>query len=322
MTHFGAVVAFAATAIAACQAVPQTSLTLDAARAELATLISDVPGATRSWYDVSDDFGREMGPMKIVWVPEANAFAASYFTDNAGDLNYHANIATSADLEHWTWRVELATRASQPAIAAGPDGTYLVAWEQEPDPIYNVLEEFGSWDALLADQPSRHFDVPITTLACGEGTPSFESITADRVQLGFHYHGGCDRDRQAFGWTDWSTWHSELRPELDRALISQGVDGHIGDRDTVTYRGHEFMLLEGERVLDDWSTWQMFLYDAETTSAIPLEVRTVAGSVSFSNPSLALVDINGHPSLLVSLYIFTEGSRAGEDGTLIYYREL
>jgi hypothetical protein len=211
-----------------CQAAPQASLTIEAARTELGALISDVPVATKSWYNVVDDFGREMGPLDIIWVPEENAFAASYFTDNAGDLNYHANIATSTDLEHWTWRVELATRASQPAIAAGPDGTYLVAWEQEPDPIYIVLEQFAGWDDLLADRPARHFDVPITTPACGEGTPSFESVTADRVQLGFH--GGCDRDRQAFGWTDWTSWHSELRPELDQALISQGIDGHIGRR--------------------------------------------------------------------------------------------
>ncbi len=151
-----------------CQATPEAPSTLDAARAELAALITDVPGATKSWYSVTDDLGREMGPMDIIWVPEANAFATAYFTDNAGDLNYHANIGTSTDLGHWTWRVELATRASQPAIAAGPDGTYLVAWEQEPDPIYIVLEQFDSWDDLLANRPARRFDVPITTPACGE----------------------------------------------------------------------------------------------------------------------------------------------------------
>jgi hypothetical protein len=263
-----------------------------------------------------------MGPSEIIWVPEAHAFAAAYYPGTDAGGHDRAHIATSTDLVNWTWRVEIADLAAMPAIAAGPNGSYVVAWEQEPDQIHMVLEEFASWDKLLANTPARHFDVPITTPACGEGTPSFESVAAERVQIGFHYHGSCERDRQAVGWTDWTSWQSDLRPEMDQALIDNGVGSHMGDRDSITYRGHEFMIIEAQRVLDDWSSWRLFLYDPESETALPLDIRTDAGSVSFGNPSLEMVDIGGRPSLLVSLYVFSEGSRGGEAGALIYYREL
>jgi hypothetical protein len=307
----------------ACQSnQPAPTVAIDAARAELAALISDVTASTKHWYDVTDDLGREMGPTDIIWVPEADEFAAAYFTYSDTDGQFHVQIATSVDLETWTWRVELASQASQPSITAGPAGTYLLAWEQEPDPIYIVLEEFAGWNDVLTDRPTRHFDVPITTPACGEGTPSFESVSAERVQIGFHYHASCERDLQAEGSTDWSTWQSSQRRSIDHALIKLGVEGHIGDRDSITYRGHDFTIVEGQRVLDDVSTWRLFLYDAETETALPLDIRTHAGSVSMGNPSVSLVDIAGRPTILVSMFVITEGSRAGEDLGLIYYREL
>jgi hypothetical protein len=310
-----------ALAVGACQSnLATTALPLEVARTELAALMLDVTTADAHRYRVLDDHGRWFGPSDIVWVAQAQTFAAVYFTHSDLDGQFHLQLATSSDLFNWTWRVELADRASQPSIAAGPDGRYLVAWEQEPDPIHMVLEEFASWDDLLADRPARHFDVPITTPACGEGTPSFESVSSERVQIGFHYHGGCERDRQAVGWTDWTTWESELRPELDQALIENGIEGHMGDRDSITYGGHEFMIIEGQRVLDDWSSWRLFLYDAETQSALPLEIKTHAGSVSVANSSVALVQIEGREAILVTLGIFTEGSLGGEDGGLVYYR--
>jgi hypothetical protein len=295
-------------------------MTLDAARAELAGLINDVAGATARAYDVVDDLNRSMGPTDVLWVPEANSFAAAYFTYDSDNVTSHVQIATSVDLATWTWRTSLASRASQPAIAAGPNGTYLVAWEQEPDPIHIVMEEFTTWADLLAARPVRHFDVPITTRACGEGTPSFESVTTERVQLGFHYHGGCERDREAYGWTDWTSWRSQLRPELDQALIDQGIDGHIGDRDSITYGGQAFQIVEGQGTLDDFGSWRLFLYDAWSGTATPLDVRA-GGSVSIANPSLELADVHGHAALIVSLYVM-ESPRLGEEGTLIYYRYL
>jgi len=304
-------------------ASPAPTVSIATARAELTALISDVTAADFFRYRALDDLGRWLGPTDIIWVPEAETFAAVYFTDSpAAPQRWHVQLATSADLATWTWRVELADQASQPSISESADGGYIVAWEQEPDPIYNVIAEYASWRDLLAAKTKRRFDVPITTPACGEGTPSIESVSSERVQIGFHYHASCERDLEAEGWTDWTTWHSSQRRSLDHALIDLGVEGHIGDRDTIEFRGHALMIIEGQRVLDDWSTWRQYLYDPETDAAEQLDIRTHARSVSMGNPSLTLIEVNGREALLVTLYIYSEGSHADEDGGLIYYRYL
>ena len=206
---------------ASCGSAPApTPVTIQAARAELRDLIVDVTAATAYRYKLTDDQGHHMGPTDVVWVPEARLFAGVFFAWDDRDQVFHLHVATSLDLMAWTWEVELAQMASQPAIAAMSDGGYVVAWEQEPDPIHMVIESFATWDDLRAGTVKRRFDVPITMPACGEGTPSIESASSQRVDLSFHYHGGCDLDRQASGSTDWTTWHvrrtSGTGPGADR----------------------------------------------------------------------------------------------------------
>jgi hypothetical protein len=82
------------------------------------------------------------------------------------------------------------------------------------------------------------------------------------------------------------------------------------------------MLLEGERVPGDWSSWRTFLSDGETGIADEVAYKTHAGSGAFGNPSISVVRIDGHDAILVTLYLFTEGSRGGEDEELIFYRTL
>jgi len=101
---------------------------------------------------------------------------------------------------------------------------------------------------------------------------------------------------------------------------STGVAGHIGDRDSFTYRGHPFMLIEGETVPGDWASWR--LYDPATRTAERVDIRTHGGSRSFSNPGVEIVTIDGRQSLLLTMDLFTEGAAPGEDGGLLYYRDL
>jgi hypothetical protein len=300
---------------------PEPTISVDSARTELVDLIVDVEASTAHRYRVTDNLGRWLGPTKIVWIPEASTFAASYFT-TSDDGHDRVQVATSTDLMNWTWRVELADQAAMPAIASSTDGGYVLAWEQEPDPIHMVIAYFSTWEDVLAGSETKRFEIPITMPACGEGTPSIEAASSERVDLGFHYHGDCERDRQAGGSSNWTSWQSTPRPALDEALASLGVDGHLGDRDTVSYHGHDLMLIEGQRVLDDWSSWRTFIYDAETNVAEQIDFRTHAGSVSLANPSITEVEINGRAAMVVTLYIFTEGARGNEDGELIYYRYL
>jgi len=317
-------VLFACVLATACQSTtpPTPATSIEDARAEFTRLVNDVTLSDAHAYRVLDDRGDWLGPIETVWVPEANLFAGVYFTYSESDKQFHVQLGTSTDLLTWIWRVKLGDRASQPSIEAGAGGHYIVAWEQEPDPIYMVIVDYSSWEDLLGARISRQFDVPITTPACGEGTPSIEAVTADRVDIGFHYHWACTRDLEAAGWTDWKTWHSSLRRDLVQTILDNGVQGHIGDRDIINFRGHDLMVVEGQTVPEDNSSWRLYLYDEETKIATPLNVKTHAGSPSMLNPTVEIVQINGREALLVTTFIYTEGSHGDEDGTLIYYRYL
>ncbi len=295
---------------------------IDAARAELKDLISDVTKADAFRYRTSDDVGRWMDTAKIIPILETGRFAAVYHTWGDADQAFHVQLATSGDLAHWTWRVELGSKASQPTIQRASDGGYVVAWEQEPDPIHLVVESFKSWEDLRAGVVARRMDLPVTMPACGEGTPSIRSASSTLVEIGFHYHGGCVADREAEGTTDWDTWQATARHDIDDALMRAGARGHIGDRDEIMFRGHELMLIEGQLALDDFGSWRMFLYDDETGVAEQLPIKTHAGSQAFSNPAIEQVEIGGKPALMMGFYLFTEGARGEEDGELTYYRTL
>ena len=322
-TRFVAIAALVLVVGASCQAGHgSTRTTIGAARTELRDLIEDVTAATAARYGVTDDAGHTMDGAAITTIVEAGLFAAVYHTWSDRDQAFHVHLATSTDLTQWRWRVELARLASQRAIAAGSDRGYVVAWEQEPDPIHNVLTYYPTWDDLSHGRATRRFDIPITMPACGEGTPAIDSASTSRVALTFHYHGGCTRDRQASGTTDWTTWTGEGRPDVDQAIVDEGAVGHIGDRDSIEFRGHELTLIEGQLRYEDPASWRTFLYDDESGSAEALPFRTAARSVAFSNPSIEQVTINGVDAIVVTLYVLSEGARGTGGGELIYYRTL
>jgi hypothetical protein len=299
------------------QAAPSTAADVPA---ELRGLIEDVTAATAHRYGATDDAGHVMDTAKVIQVPGPGAFAAVYHAWSEADGAFHVHLATSDNLLDWTWRRELARLASQPTIAPTSDGGYVVAWEQEPDPIHLSIVLYASWGDLLAGRVARRIDPPVTTPACGEGTPSIEAASSTRVDLAFHYHAGCDLDREAGGSTDWTTWQAATRPAVDRALANAGVTGHMGDRDRITYRGHDLTLIEGQLLAEDVRTWRTFLYDARTGEAQALHFRTHAGSAAFSNPTITQVEIDGREAIVVTLYVISEAAAAGEDGELIYYR--
>jgi hypothetical protein len=292
------------------------------ARTELRRLVEDLTMATASRYGLTDDRGNVMDGAKIITIPEAGAFGAVYHTWSASDAAFHVHLATSTDLTQWTWRREFGREASQPTIAAASDGGYVVAWEQQPDPIHLVLAYYATWDDLQAAHATRRIDPPVTTPACGEGTPSIESASSARVEVAFHYHADCTRDREAGGTTDWTTWQATTRPALDQALLDIGVMGSHGDRDRISFRGHDFTLIEGQLVQDDWRTFRVCLYDAASGRAELMNIRTHAGSTAFANPTIGQVEIDGHRVIVVTLFLPQEGARGHESGELIYYRTI
>jgi hypothetical protein len=297
---------------------PEVS-TLDHARSELRSYIENVTQATASRYGVMDDQSNVMDTVKIIAVPEAGGYAGVYHTYRSDTGAFDVHLATSSDLMNWTWKVELASKASQPTIKPASDGGYVVAWEQEPD-NHLKFAYYSSWTNLLNGVVSKTLDAPRRLSSCAEGTPNLYSASSTFLDVGFHFNANCELDRQARGTTDWRTWNPVEQPLLDRALLVHGVMGGVGDRDAISFEGFDFTLLEGQVIRDDWRSWRVFLHDDETDGAEQLNIRTHAGSVAFTNPTIEHIEIDGQKAILVTLFIPQEGAEGVEAGQLIYYR--
>ncbi len=290
------------------------------ARNELKAAIEDVVGATGVSYQATDDQGHEMDGAKIIAGPGSDSFVALYHS-LAGDDTFGVHLATSTDLMNWTWRVKLAGSASMPTIRVTLEGGYFAAWEQEP-PNHLKVVYYPTWDALLAGVPTRAFEPPLSLSSCAEGTPNLYVATPTFLDIGFHYYDGCDVDRQARGTSDWTSWSASPERGLEDRIRTLGVAGGVGDRDTVTFRGFDFTVIEGQAVNNDWRTWGVYLVDETAGFAERLDLRTDGASTAFTNPTLAEIEVSGRPALVVTLFVPQEGAHGGEVGELIYYRIL
>ena len=289
------------------------------ARAELRYYIERVRQAAARRYRTYDDVGHTMDGLKIIANPDVGGFIGVYQTYREGTFDAH--LATSTDLLHWTWRVVLDRSAAQPTIKVAGAG-FVVVTETDGDNHLRFYYYYDSWQALLNASPSRTYDAPRTLSPCAEGTPNIYAGDNTRVEVGFHYWSQCDVGRQARGVTDWNSWSAAPEPALDSAIIAYGIAG-VGDRDgPLTFRGYQFAVIEGEGVRNEWDSWRVFLYDYQTQTADLLNIRTDAGSISFGNPTIEQVEIGGHRALVMTLFVFLDGSVANENGSLVYYRTL
>jgi hypothetical protein len=118
--------------LAACQQYPATSaVTVQAARAELRDLITDVAAATAYRYRATDDLRRWIGPLEIVRIPEAATFAGVNHTMSDSDGQFHVQLATSSNLMDWTWQIELARRAPTVARMASSSSTVICDHDED-----------------------------------------------------------------------------------------------------------------------------------------------------------------------------------------------
>jgi len=288
------------------------------ARAELRYYIERVKRSDSRQYRTTDDLGHTMDGLKIIANPAASGFIGVYQTYRAGTFDAH--LATSTDLLHWTWQAVLDRSAAQPTIKAAGAG-FVVVTETDGDNHLRFYY-YDSWHSLLHATPSRTYDSPRTLSPCAEGTPSIYAGDNVRVDVGFHYWSNCDVGRQARGVTDWISWSAATDPTLDNAIVAHGMAG-VGDRDgPLTFRAYQFAVIEGEGVRNQWDSWRVFLYDYQTHTADQLNIQTDAGSISFGNPTIEQVQIGQRQALVMTLFVFLDGSRADENGSLVYYRTL
>lgn len=200
-------------------------------------------------------------------------------------------------------------------------------------------------DALLHGQFAREFTAPRRLSPTAEGTPSITKVkqtrrllSRSRIEVGMHYfadldgNGTSDADRQATAvLSGFSRWQARPAPQLDDALMhapflhpdyAQAPRGNIGDRDQIVFDGVRLDLQEAQYVPGDYSSWRPFLIDPRGGVPRPLQIVTHGGSKSFGNPTATALEApSGRDAVLVTVYVFSEGSAPGENGPLIYYRE-
>ncbi|WP_428955838.1 hypothetical protein [Streptomyces sp. cg35] len=292
-----------------------------AATARFAALAAYVTQADGHRYGATDRTGRTMDAAQIVQDGDGT-YLAVYHTMLA-DGRFHAAVATSADLVHWQRRHDFGPGSSQPTLAADGRGGYVLAYEKDPD-NHIAVRGYDGPRALLAGRSARSFDAPRTLSSCAEGTPAITAVHGDTVELTGHYRADCDTDRQLTATLrDFTHWHAAPVPRLDRAVEAYGNSGNIGDRAPLELAGQPMVLIEGQRLRDDFAGWSTYAYDPASGRADRIPLRTHRGSTSFANPSATLLtDPGGRPALLVSLFIPREGAAPGESGQLLYWREL
>ncbi|KAJ6549515.1 hypothetical protein DFH09DRAFT_1168990 [Mycena vulgaris] len=294
----------------------------DSTRARLLSLIVDVNAADGVVYSAKDNQGRTMDTVKIIQAPEGDYMAVYHTLRDDG--RFHSAIATSTDPLHFTFSADFGAGSSQPTLFFVGDGMYVMAWEQDPN-NHIAVRYFANRASLLAANPTRSFDTPMTLSACAEGTPNIYSVKLNPdighsfIDIGGHYFW----DRQQRGnLANFNHWVTSPRPDVDDAVLFWGVHGNIGDRDAVAFDGFQFQLMEGQGTFGDFGSFRTFLYEFSTGNADRVSVTTARGSTAFANPSISTIKSpNGQNAVVVGMFLPSEGAATGEAGPLIYYRK-
>lgn len=204
---------------------------------------------------------------------------------------------------------------------------------------------YPSLERLLSGHHSREFTAPRQLSSTAQGTPSITSavlaggLSRSRIEVGLHYradtdgNGYPDDDRQGSATlTDFRSWSSRVESSLNGALATTtdlhapyetAPTGNYGDRDDVVLDGAALQVIEAQYRRGDFGSWRLFLRDRASGSLRALRVATPGGSSALGNPTVThLLSPNGRPAVLVTAFVFGEGSAAGEPGPLVYFREL
>lgn len=303
---------------------------------QLINLIQDVRAAKGYRYGTRDSQGSTMDTAKVIENP-SGGYLAAYHTGNT------VRLATSTDMLNWTYKVTLDPASSQPTIMAISSGGFIMAAEYNNGSGGQLrLKHYPNLTALYAGSADKTYTAARTLSNCNEGTPSINSVSLNPdisnsvIDLGIHYHRNCDVDRQARATlTNFTTWTTQAQPALDTALISaatavgQTVNGNVGDRDTLPFGGslyniHEVQYVKGSTGQNgSFASWRPYIYNHSTGAAKLLTLTTHKGSTAFANPTFTLVKSpSGAPSIVVTMFVPSEGAASGEGGELIYYSTL
>jgi hypothetical protein len=268
------------------------------ARNDLLKHLAAAPLAVRT--SLHDAVGNTMDTAKVIQARRSN-YLAVYATGNV------IKLAASNDMVSWLYVTDLDTSATQPYIAHGPNGSYMLADEKydtngvTSGSSHLFFKHYGSLSALLAGK-SDWFAIPASNLSlrgdrfyslCNEGTPDIHGISPvgqrgfDVVKFGFHYNSHCGApgpDREGYGTfqvasIDSSTgqatarWFTTEDTPRDNAVANIGYTGSRGGRDDIT-----------------WHNWRFSIQEAQCGSQIAADCSVGKRAYGFTNWRYALYD--------------------------------
>jgi hypothetical protein len=210
---------------------------------------------------------------------------------------------------------------------------YLLAFESASRNGTSQIEvvHYASYSSLMAAHPDRTKTLPRHLSTSNEGTPSFhavdywDGVNDSRIVIGFHYNTGDGVDRNGIGlFTDFSRWIERSNVKLNHAIEKAGVRGSIGARNSVTLNGARYQLVEGQRVKGQWKAWRIFLYEPAVDVVARIRMSTTHGShLSVGVPRASiLTDASGQSLLVLSAFVYRQGSPRATHGELIWWRPL
>jgi acid phosphatase type 7 len=170
------------------------------------------------------------------------------------------------------------------------------------------------------------------------------------ITIGFHYNEAADcsgLSRQAIGrltltsgsleLASWVTskdrnankllLHSPVLngsiPSTDPNTRANDLRGHIGDRDSIVFKGRAFSVIEAQRVPGDPATWSTYLFDREDNTIFKLGVRStpvIQGleATAFKNPTLSDITVpdgtpDGARAIASTYFIPSQGATPGQE---------
>ena len=318
---------------------PQLVVTPDDERAVRLAGLLDPAAAQTFVAGARDNAGTSLAGLDVIEAPPLAGVPGRYigvYHALAGSV-FVTKLATSDNLETWTYRGDIDVHATQATLAALPDGGFVVAFERDtPDPVYVsrsnlALRHYASWPALAAGAFDRHLDLPRTLAQTAEGTPAIDVARWNgpddsQIAITFHYLKNIAVDRQASGVLEnfaAAGWAPQAATAFNELFIRLGTRGNLGDRAELRFENHAFAVVEAQSVKASFGTWRVYLYDRERNEARLLALRLPAGSWAIGNPTVrALTGPDGLPALLFSGFVFGEGAGAGEAGQFIAVRPL
>eukprot|EP01094_Clydonella_sp_ATCC50884_P029217 TRINITY_DN9072_c2_g1_i1.p1 TRINITY_DN9072_c2_g1~~TRINITY_DN9072_c2_g1_i1.p1 ORF type:complete len:434 (+),score=113.39 TRINITY_DN9072_c2_g1_i1:75-1376(+) len=249
------------------------------------------------------------------------------FHSLAGDDVFNLYLAESKDLVTWSVVCLLSERASMGKFYLGTGaGGVLLLYEANADGRGPSVAAawYKSEAAFRAGaQPDRFFLSDRTLSSAAEGTPNLLGVRTSGgggdggglvLEIGLHYYKDGTVDQQALATlTDWRDWIASPVVVANQWIAEDGFAGKVGGRSKFFWHG-QWLALEAQQVLDDWSSWRVLVGDG--LGFVPAPISTPHSSQSFANPFVRY-DAQSH-KYLATLFVPSEGSGSGEAGELVY----